>query len=98
MLELAQRIANSPLASGLYGWTSMFDLFITQTVVVYPYDGPRLRVAPLSPHGQLVELRYLDTMEEDKQWHRTVEATLAVPQFLKVLDELHWFPSEILSS
>ena len=96
MLELAQRIASSPLGSGLYGWTSMFDLFITQTEVAHPYHGPCLRVAPLLPDGQLVELRYLDTREEDKQWHRTVEATLAVPRFLKFLDELHWFPGEIL--
>ena len=94
MLDLSQRISNSPLASGLYGWTSMFDLFITQTAVAYPYDGPRLRVAPLLPDGQLVELRYLDTMEEGKQWSRTVEAALAVPRFLKFLDQLRWFPTE----
>jgi hypothetical protein len=98
MLELTQHIANSPLASGLYGWTSMFDLFVTQTEVAYPYDGPRLRVAPLFPNGRLVELRYLDTMEENKQWCRTVEAAHTVPRFLKFLDQLHWFPTESLYS
>jgi hypothetical protein len=98
MLELTQHIANSPLASGLYGWTSMFDLFVTQTEVAYPYDGPRLRVAPLFPDGRLVELRYLDTMEENKQWCRTVEAAHTVPRFLKFLDQLHWFPTESLYS
>jgi hypothetical protein len=96
MLELAELIANSRLASGLFGWTSMFDLFITQTEVAYPYDGPRLRVAPLLPDGQLVELRYVDTPEADAQWSRTVEAALVVPQFLKFLDQLHWFPTESL--
>jgi hypothetical protein len=40
--ELARYIQKSDLSSGLFGWTSMYDLCITQTEVWYPYDGPYL--------------------------------------------------------
>ncbi len=94
MLALSQHIATSPLASGLYAWTSMFDLCITQTVVTHPYDGPYLRVSPL--RSGLIEFRYIDTLEKAKQWHRTIEATSAIPRLLNFLDQLHWFPPESL--
>ena len=94
MLTLSRHITASPLASGLYGWTSMLDLCIAQTAVTYPYDGPYLRVSPLA--GGQIEFRYLDTHEKEKQWHRTVEAVEAVPRLLKFLHQLHWFPPEDL--
>jgi hypothetical protein len=72
----------------------MFDLCITQTEVTYPYDGPLLRVSPL-PDGQ-IEFRYEDTHDKQKQWHRIVDPTKAMPQFIKFLDQLHWFPREVL--
>ena len=94
MLALSKRIANSPLASGLHAWTSMFDLCIAQTEAVYPYNGPYLKVSPLQD-GR-VEFRYLDTQDKDKQWARTVEAIDAVPRLLKLLAQLHWFAPETL--
>lgn len=94
VLVLSKYIASGPLAAGLYAWTSMFDLCITQTEVEYPYDGPYLRVSPL--RDGRVEFRYLDTQVEEQQWHRTVEAIDTVPRLLSFLGQLHWFPAESL--
>jgi hypothetical protein len=94
MLVLCQHVANCGLAKGLFAWTSMFDLCITQTEVTYPYDGPYLRVSPL-PDGQ-IEFRYFDTRETINQWHRTVAALDAVPRLHKFLEQLHWFPTQSL--
>ncbi len=92
VLVLSKYIAGGPLATGLYAWTSMFDLCITQTPVEYPYDGPYLKVSPL--RGGRVEFRYLDTQVEEQQWHCAVEVIDTVPRLLNFLDQLHWFPSE----
>jgi hypothetical protein len=94
MLALVKHVADSPLAAGLHPWTSMFDLFLTQTAVSYGYDGPRLRISPT--HNGQIEFRYIDTCDAEKHWHRTVEATEAVPRLLKFLDQLRWFPRESL--
>src|SRR5262245_43745810 len=66
--DLARRIEGSALATGLFGWTSMYLLCITQMEVFYPYDGPYLSVAPLY-NGQ-IRFRYVDTPDEKKQWER----------------------------
>jgi hypothetical protein len=84
------------LAGGLFAWTSMHDLCIVQRPERYPYDGPVLRVSPVS-EGQL-EFRYEDTRQRGKQWHRTVDAAEAMPRLLKFLDQLRWFPAETLDS
>ncbi len=94
--RLARRISESPLAKGLFGWPSMFDLCIVQTPVSYPFDGPLLRVSPIS--GDQIEFRYVDTHEQSKQWHRTVEADLAWARLIKFLDQLRWFPADVLES
>lgn len=86
---LARHIQETELSSGLFGWTSMFDLCITQTAVSYPYDGPYLRVAPRS--DGMVEFRYIDTHVEDQQWHRNVPATDVIARLHSFLRQLHWF-------
>jgi hypothetical protein len=92
---LARLVGNSPpLAHGLFGWTSMHDLCVVQTEVTYPYHGPKLIVSPLAT-GQ-IELRYIDTPDKTKHWHRIVDADQAVPQLLKFLDQLRWFPAQTL--
>lgn len=94
--RLARQISESPLANGLFAWTSMFDLCIVQTPVSYPYDGPWLRI---SPNGEdRIEFRYLDTPEKAKQWHRTVEADQEWPRLIKFLDQLRWFSADVLES
>jgi hypothetical protein len=94
MFLLVQRIESGSLAKGLHAWTSMFNLCITQNEVTHPYDGPFLKISPL-PDGR-IEFRYLDTHDKDKQWHRSVEASDAVPRLLKFFDQLRWFPTELL--
>jgi hypothetical protein len=85
---LARHIHETVLSSALFGWTSMFDLCITQTEVTYPYDGPFLRVRP-QPDG-LVEFRYIDTQIEANQWHRRVPAEQVIPRLNSFIGQLHW--------
>lgn len=96
LASLARWIGSGPLEKGLFAWTSMNVLCITQTEVTYPYDGPRLTLSPIGEDE--VELRYVDTPDQDKQWHRTVDAADVAPRILKFLDQLRWFPSEVLGS
>ena len=91
---LTRQISESPLSTGLFAWTSMFDLCIAQNEVSYPYDGPRLRISPLSPDQ--LEFRYEDTLDKAKQWHRTVDSEEAAARLLKFLDQLRWLPPESL--
>ncbi len=86
---LARHIAETPLSSGLFGWTSMFDLCITQTRVTYPFSGSYLRVRPF-PIG-IVEFRYIDTQIEAQQWKRTVPASETVARLRVFLGQLNWF-------
>lgn len=94
--SLAQRINGTPLAGGLFAWTSMFDLCIVQTEVSYPYDGPLLRLSPVSKDQ--VEFRYEDTHLKTRQWHRTVDAGDVMQRLLGFLEQLHWVPSAVLES
>ncbi len=96
LASLARRIRESQLGKGLFAWTSMFDLCIVRTEVSYPYDGPFLRLSPVSDHR--VEFRYIDTHDKAQQWHRTDEAEEAFPRLLKFLDQLRWLPAEVLQS
>jgi len=86
---LARHIRETSLSSGLFGWTSMFDLCITQTEALNPHDGPYLRISPL-PDG-MVEFRYLDTRIAEQQWQRTVPAAECVARLRGFLAQLHWF-------
>lgn len=96
MLLLCRHIAASPLASGLFVQTFMFDLRISQTPFNSDVLRPHLRISPLQ--SGLIEFRYVDTMVKADQWHRTVESTDVLPRFLKFLDQLHWFPAEMLQA
>lgn len=95
LLALVRHISGSSLASGLYGWTSTFNLCLTQTEVSYPYNGPYLQLAPLT--GGRIELRFVDTMDSKQQWHRTVDADELLPQFLGFLGQLNWFSAAALA-
>ena len=93
--SLAQQISESRLSAGLFAWTSIFDLCVVQTEVSYPYCGPTLRISPVSRDH--LEFRYVDTFVRTKQWHRTVDADDAASLLLKFLDQLRWFPPEMLT-
>jgi hypothetical protein len=94
--DLARRVRDSALGKGLFAWTSMHDLCIVQTEVDYPYDGPLLRLRPVSERE--IEFRYVDTHIEARQWHRTVDADHAWGRFIEFLHQLRWFPAETLNS
>ena len=94
MQQLCRHIASSPLASGLCVKASMFDLRITQTPSEKYFDGPYLSVSP-QLDGR-IEFRYVDTLVKANQWHRTVDAADVIPRLLTFLDQLRWFPSEML--
>ena len=87
--DLALRIADSPYRNGFFAWTSMWDLCIAQTEVSYPYDGPFLRISPIS--DDRVELRFIDTRDRCRQWHREVPAEEAYDRLEKFLvRDLKW--------
>jgi hypothetical protein len=94
---LARRISESPLAKGLFASPHMFDLDIVQTAVNYPFDGPLLRLSPILSEDR-IEFRYVDTLVKEKQWHRTVNSDQAWPRLIKFLDQLRWFPVDMLES
>jgi hypothetical protein len=94
MAVLTRFIGDSHLANGLFAWTSMWDLCITQTPVTYPYDGPYLKVSPM--FNGFIEFRFIDTPATGKQWFRRAASNEAIPCFLKFLDQLRWFPTESL--
>jgi len=94
---LARRISESPLQRGLFASPHMFDLNITQIPVDYPFDGPMLRLTPVLSENR-IEFRYIDTYDKAEQWHRTAEADQAWEHLIKFLDQLRWFPANVLES
>jgi hypothetical protein len=70
----------------------MFTLCITQQAGDHarPFELPYLRLEP-SPKTDTIELRYVDTLDEKKQWHRTVDADDAYARLLKFFIDVHWF-------
>lgn len=85
--QLASHIAESPLANALFGWSSMSDLCVQQSDVE-PYSGPFLRVSPQS--DGMVEFRYHDTANTNRQWSRLVPPEGVIGRFEAFLDQLHW--------
>lgn len=96
MTRLSRFISQTHLARGLFAWTSMHDLCIVQTEVTYPYHGPRLVVSPKG--DDQVEFQYVGALDKSKQLHRDVACDQAVPSLLEVLNQLRWFPAEVLES
>ena len=88
MLALIERIEQSQL-NALFGWKSMHDLYIVQTPVTYPYNGPCLRISPQS--DGTIEFRYIDTSIADKQWSRVVPGPAAFDRLVGFTTQLHWF-------
>jgi hypothetical protein len=99
--HVATLIADGPLRSILFGWTSMHDLCIQQTDVP-PNSGPHLRIIPENSmlstrYSGMVELRYVDTMARDRQWARVVSPGHAPGIFVRFLTHLRWAPELIES-
>ncbi len=89
MIALVEALAGSRYADGIFPWTSHLTLNITQAPVEFPYCGPYLRILPLA-HG-FMELRYIDTYFEEKQWARTVRGADVLPRLERFFQEMNWF-------
>ncbi len=87
MLQLVAQIDSSAYANGVYGFTSMFDLGITQSPSAA--DPPYLRISPMF-NGQ-IEFRYFDTFVGQRQWFRVVKDDEAFARLEKFFEQLHWF-------
>lgn len=96
MLAISERIAFSDLAQGIFGWTSVHELCITQTPVTYPETGAYLRISPHSD-GR-IEFRYFDTMVPQDQWHRVEPEANATARLLSFFAQLGWFSAGALES
>jgi hypothetical protein len=89
MVRLVDDILASRYASGLFPWTSMYVLCVTQGAAIKPYDGPFLRIAPHLDGP--IEFRYLDTSIADRQRHRLIKEGDAFARLELFIDRLHWF-------
>lgn len=88
MLNLVEHISSSTVADGIYVWTSMFDLCITQTRHAPSEGEPHLRISP--KRNQQIEFRYIDTYKTEKQWSRVVESKKSKDRFDKFIEQMHW--------
>ena len=89
--QVASLIAEGPLKSALFGWTSMHDLCVQQTDTP-PHSGPYLRISPL-PSGS-VEFRYVDTGIAHRQWKREETVDRTSTRFTAFLRQLRWVALE----
>jgi hypothetical protein len=89
MKDLVTHLEDSGKAASLYGFTSMFDLVISQTPPSHPIMPPHLRISP-HPDGTL-EFRYIDTYRTHEQWQRTVPGSEGVGRLERFFDQLRWF-------
>jgi len=93
MVRLTERIEASRYARGLYAYTSMYVLCVTQVPEIsYIHNSPYLRISPLFDGN--IEFRYLDTYIESRQWHRVVREDEAYQRLERFLDQLNWFGGE----
>ena len=86
--QLARHIYEGPLSESLFGWTSLYDLRISQMRMSYPPKGPYLTVSATGPDS--VKFRYLDTQIADRQWNRTVRPEQTIARFDRFLEQLRW--------
>ncbi|MDP4177135.1 MAG: hypothetical protein Q8900_02185 [Bacillota bacterium] len=89
MFNLVTSIKNSKYSNYIYGWTSMYELYIVQTKVEYPYDGPRLLISPLE--NNKLEFRYIDTYCINRQWKRIFNADEGFLKLESFFFSIHWF-------
>jgi len=84
---LSRHIGEGPLASSLFGWTTMHDLCIQQTDAE-PRSGPFLQLGP-QPDGE-VEFRFHDTAIAARQWSRRASPEGVIERFEAFLIQLRW--------
>jgi hypothetical protein len=92
MLALVDHLQKSGKAVYLFGFTSMFDLIISQTPPTHPDMPPYLLISPM-PDGTL-RFRYVDTGVAEDQWHRTVPGPDGIRRLEGFFEQLRWFGGE----
>jgi hypothetical protein len=89
MARLVDHILTSQYAKGLFAWTSMHDLCVAKMPATTRDPGPYLKISPLFDGN--VDLRFIDTGIENRQWHRMVPEDEAFARLERFFDQLHWF-------
>ncbi len=89
MQRLVEQIAASQYTSGIWGWTSMWDLCIAQLPVHEPMSAPYLRISPLDD-GQ-ISFAYLDAAIDSDLWKRIVSQDQAFTRLELFFQQLRWF-------
>ncbi|GLX69655.1 hypothetical protein [Paenibacillus glycanilyticus] len=87
--NLVVSIRDSKYSNHIYGWTSVIDLYIVQSKVNYPYNGPKLLVRQLE--GNKLEFRYIDTYKPESQWKRVLDGSKGYAKLEEFFFNLHWF-------
>lgn len=93
--NLVVSIRDSKYSTHIYGWTSVCDLYIVQSEVNHPYDGPKLLVRQLE--SKKLEFRYIDTFKTERQWSRVFEGSDGFRKLEKIFFDLHWFYPDFLT-
>ena len=90
MLQLVQQIKDSRYANGIFAWTSMADLAISQSASVsHSHPEPYLRISSLQ-NGKM-DFVYIDTHVDAKIWRRIVDEDASFSRLERFFDQLHWF-------
>lgn len=88
MYHLVQEIMDRGYADHFYAWTSMDELKIVQLPVLYPFDGPYLKISPQQP--DILEFCYIDSVFRKPDWRRRVAGSDGLRRFENFLIQLHW--------
>jgi hypothetical protein len=92
MLELTEQIAASQYASGLYPWTSMHTLCISQTPEA-DSDGEVLRIS-LDPRASVLVYDFQETgstLPKYKHWTRRCSPVEGFSRFERFVQMKNWF-------
>lgn len=89
MKALVEHLDESGKSAHLFGFTSMFDLIISQSPPTHPQPFPHLRISP-KVDGSM-EFRYVESLRPEDQWHRTVPGTDGILRLEGFFEQLRWF-------
>jgi hypothetical protein len=89
MKAVVEHLERTGKAASLFGFTSVFDLVISQTPPSHVAMPPHLSISPRAD-GTL-HFRYIDTYRAEDQWHRTVPGPEGVQRLERFFEQLKWF-------
>jgi hypothetical protein len=89
MARLAREIESSRYSQGLFGWTSMQELCVSQHDVDPYFRALHIKISPLL-NGK-IEFKYIDTSIEKRRYTRVVPEAEAFQRLERIIKQLHWF-------